>query len=151
MSALNAAVLLERYAERLNAHASLQMMGVRVEFPDANRLTIEVAHVPLAMRGGLGDDNIVNGGVLSGLCDLAIGCTGALVDPESRSATVQLSIRFEKPLRGERILGQARVDRATQRLIFASAELSDAEGQVCVRCQGLVSLIKSPAAPAPEP
>jgi acyl-coenzyme A thioesterase PaaI-like protein len=54
---------------------------------------------------------------------------------------VQLNIRFERALRGTAVYGQARVDRATQRLIFASAEISDEQGQVCVRCQGIATLI----------
>lgn len=136
---------LENYAKHWNAHPSLQFMGVRIWFPDTARVRLEVKHVPDGMRGGLGDDAIVNGGILSALCDLAIGCTAGLVDPARRSATVQLSIRFERPLAGERIQGEARVDRATRRLIFASAELSDPNGEVCVRCQGLVSLLEGGA------
>ncbi|HKO91834.1 MAG TPA: PaaI family thioesterase [Polyangiaceae bacterium] len=135
---------LERYAERCNAHPSLGAFGVKVSFPDAERVCIVVDLVPLSMRGGLGDDAVVNGGVLSALCDLLIGCTCALVDPAARSATVQLSLRFERPLRGERIVGEARVDRATGRLVFASAEIGDGSGPACVRCQGIATLLASP-------
>jgi uncharacterized protein (TIGR00369 family) len=94
------------------------------------------------MRGGIGDDSVVNGGVLSALCDLVIGSTAGLVDPGARSATVQLSIRFERPLRGARIVGEARVDHSTGRTIFSSGELSDDQGRVCVRCQGLATLLR---------
>jgi acyl-coenzyme A thioesterase PaaI-like protein len=137
---------LSRYAELWNAHPSLQYFGAKIAFPDATRVTVAVDHVPLAMRGGLGDDSVVNGGILSALCDLIIGCTAGLVDPTSRSATVQLSIRLEQPLLGERILGEARVDRSTGRLIFSTAELSDETGKVCVRCQGIVTRIRAPGA-----
>jgi uncharacterized protein (TIGR00369 family) len=138
--------LLAKYAELLNAHPSLTSYGVRVSFPDEHRLRIEVSHVPTSMRGGMGDDAVVNGGVLSALCDLMIGSTAGLVDPTTRSATVQLSIRFERPLRGPRIQGEARVDHSTGRTIFASGELSDDQGRVCVRCQGLATLLR-PSAP----
>jgi uncharacterized protein (TIGR00369 family) len=134
---------LEQYALLCNAHPSLSSFGVKVHFPDLTRLRLRVDSVPSWMRGGLGDDAIVNGGVLSALCDVLIGCTCGLVNPTSRSATVQLAIRFERPLRGDLIQGEARVDRATQRLIFASAEISDSSGEVCVRCQGLASLLSS--------
>ena len=137
------------YAKRWNEHPSLRAFGVKLEFPDTTRLRLEVAHVPPNMRGGLGDDAVVNGGVLSALCDLAIGCTAGLIDPESSSATVQLSIRFEQPLRGERILAEARVDRATRRMIFSSAEISDAAGRVSVRCQGILTLLSKGAAGPP--
>src|SRR6185436_9046776 len=132
---------LDQYAALCNAHPSLTSFGVKVHFPDPTRLRLRVESVPLAMRGGLGDDTVVNGGVLSALCDALIGCTCGLLDPSSRSATVQLAIRFERPLRGEVIEGEARIDRAAKRLVFASAEISDADGEVCVRCQGIASLL----------
>ena len=133
--------ILEQCALRFNAHPSLGAFGVKLSFPDAARVSILVDSVPLSMRGGLGDDAVVNGGVLSALCDLLIGSTCVLVDPVSRSATVQLSIRFERPLRGQRIVGEARVDRATGRLVFASAEIGDGSGPACVRCQGIATLL----------
>jgi uncharacterized protein (TIGR00369 family) len=134
---------LAQYAQRLSSHPSLAAFGVRLSFPDAARVRIDVDQIPLSMRGGMMDDSVVNGGALSALCDLLIGSTAALVDDGSRSATVQLSIRFERPLRGDRLTGEARVDHATGRTIFASAEISDAQGQVCVRCQGLGTLVGS--------
>jgi acyl-coenzyme A thioesterase PaaI-like protein len=111
-------------------------------------LQIRVDSIPSAMRGGLGDQAIVNGGVLSALCDVLIGCSCGLVDPTSRSGTVQLSIRFERPLRGALILGEARLDRATKRLVFASGQLSDEQGEVCVRVQGIATLIAERDRPA---
>jgi acyl-coenzyme A thioesterase PaaI-like protein len=136
---------LARYAEDWNRHPSLQYFGARVAFPDTSRVTVLVHPVPISMRGGFGDDRVVNGGILSALCDLLIGCTTGLVDPEGRAATVQLSIRLEQPLLGERIVGEARVDRSTGRLIFATAELSDEAGKICVRCQGIVSRMRAGA------
>ena len=134
--------LLARHAERWNTHPSLTAYGVRLSYPDAARVRIEVDQIAPSMRGGLGDDAVVNGGVLSGLCDLIIGSTSGLVDTGVRAATMQLSSRFERPLRGDRIVGEARVDHHTGRTIFASAEISDAAGAVCVRCQGIVALLQ---------
>lgn len=133
---------LAKYAELLNAHPSLAAYGVALSFPDEHRLRIEVKDVSPSMRGGMGDDAVVNGGVLSALCDLMIGSTAGLVDPDVRSATVQLSIRFERPLRGQRIVGEARADHSTGRTVFASGELFDDQGRVCVRCQGLATLLR---------
>jgi acyl-coenzyme A thioesterase PaaI-like protein len=134
---------LAQYAQRWNAHPSLAAFGVQVAFPDANRVQVEVNQISASMRGGLGDDTVVNGAALSAMCDLLIGSTAALVDAAGPAGTLQLSIRFERALRGQRITGVGRIDRATARTIFASAELSDEQGQVCVRCQGLVALLRS--------
>jgi uncharacterized protein (TIGR00369 family) len=139
------AITLERLAEhaqRMSIHPSLQAFGVKLSYPDTTRVRIDIDAIPLSMRGGIGDDAIVNGGALSALCDLLIGSTWALADDTARSATVQLSIRFERPLRGDSIRGEARVDHHTRRTVFASAEIYDASGQVCVRCQGLVALLR---------
>lgn len=132
---------LDRYAERCNEHPSLQTLGVTVSFPELTLLQLTMPVVPPPLRGGMGDMAVVNGGVLSALCDVLIGCSCGMVDTVSRSATVQLDIRFERALRGASIHGTARVDRATQRLIFASAEIRDEQGKVCVRCQGIATLV----------
>jgi len=130
---------LASYAERVNSHPSLQHFGAKVAFPDESRVTVLVEPVPITLRGGFGDDRVVNGGVLSALCDLLIGCTAGLIDPNGRAATVQLSIRLEQPLLGGRIVGEGRVDRSTGRLVFSSAEIRDENDKICARCQGMVS------------
>lgn len=132
---------LRLHAQRWNAHPSLRALGAELSYPDGAAVRIEVNQIAAPLRGGLGDDTVVNGGALSALCDLIIGSTSALVDATTRSATVQLSIRFEQPLRGDRIIGLARVDHHTGRTLFASAELSDERGKICVRCQGIVTLL----------
>jgi uncharacterized protein (TIGR00369 family) len=137
----DAAARLARHAQRWNDHASLRALGARLSFPGGSGVRIEVNAISAALRGGIGDDAVVNGGALSALCDLIIGSSSALVDLMVSSATVQLSIRFERPLRGERIIGVARVDHHTGRTLFASAEISDDQGRVCVRCQGIVALL----------
>jgi acyl-coenzyme A thioesterase PaaI-like protein len=131
---------LAEQAQRWNAHASLRALGAELSYPNGSAVRIEVNQISPALRGGLGDDAVVNGGALSAVCDLIIGSTSALVEMSS-SATVQLSIRFERPLRGERIVGEARVDHHTGRTLFASAEIRDELGNVCVRCQGIVALL----------
>jgi len=132
---------LTRYAKLWNEHPSLRAFGAVLSFPNGTAVRIEVNQIAAPLRGGIGDDSVVNGGALSALCDLIIGSTAALVDTSTRSPTVQLSIRFERPLRGERIVGAARVDHHTGRTVFASAEIHDEHGAVCVRCQGMVALL----------
>lgn len=139
---------LAQRARAMNDHPSLRGFGIRLSYPDLARVRIDIDAIPAFMRGGIGDDAIVNGAALSALCDLLIGGAGALVDATANTATVQLSIRFERPLRGERISGEARVDHATARTVFASAELYDEGGGVCVRCQGLATLFPSRATTA---
>jgi uncharacterized protein (TIGR00369 family) len=82
----------------------------------------------------------VNGGVLAGLFDLAIGCTPALVDPTKRTATMQLSISFEKPVFGDSLRVESRVNSVGKSILFASAKIFDSKGNECARCQGVVRI-----------
>ena len=97
-------------------------------------------------RGGLGT-SAVNGGVLAAMFDFVIGTTPALIDPSKRTATMQLSITFERPVTGDWFIAEGRVDRAGAATIFSSAVIKDTQGVVCSRCTGLVRLSKQAWSP----
>jgi acyl-coenzyme A thioesterase PaaI-like protein len=121
-----------------NQSAILRHQGMRVSF-EPDRVVVELPEVRAEHRGGLGTA-AVNGLVLAGLFDLAVGSTVVLLDPRRRSATVQLSMSFERAVFGASARCEARIDRAGQRTLFASARILDAEGQVCARCQAVVAV-----------
>jgi acyl-coenzyme A thioesterase PaaI-like protein len=133
---------LARYAEQFNQSQSLKYFGVTVGFPSLEEVRI-VLQVRPEHRGGLGTD-AVNGGVLAAMFDLAIGCTPALLDPTRRTATMQLSMSFERPVSGSVLHVRARIDTAGTAVLFASAVLYDEKDQPCARCQGVVRLSKQP-------
>ncbi|MGZ3458255.1 MAG: PaaI family thioesterase [Archangium sp.] len=130
---------LDRYAEQFNQSQTMKYFGVRLSFPQGEKVVITLPEVRPEHRGGLGT-SAVNGGIISALFDYAIGCTPALVDPTRRAATMQLSISFERPLRGNALRAEATLDTANISTLFASARMYDAAGQVCARCQGVVKL-----------
>lgn len=134
---------LKRYSEQFNQSATLSHFGVQVTFPDADTVECVIAQIKPEQRGGLGADAI-NGGVLAAMFDLAIGCTPALVDPTRRSATVQLSINFMRAVRGNRLVARAKIDRAGDVLLFASAQILDEKGTVCATCTGMSRLSDLP-------
>ncbi|MGZ6059645.1 MAG: PaaI family thioesterase [Myxococcaceae bacterium] len=121
-----------------NQSEILRHQGMRVSF-EPDRVVVELPEVRAEHRGGLGTA-AVNGLVLAGLFDLAVGSTVVLLDPRRRSATVQLSMSFERAVFGASARCEARIDRAGQRTLFASARILDAEGQVCARCQAVVAV-----------
>lgn len=133
---------LKQYAEGFNASETLKFFGVRIEFPDTEHVRAVIDPVLDGHRGGLGSQAL-NGGVLAGLFDLTIGVCAALVDPAKKSATIQLAVQFERPVVGERISAEARIDRAGGTNIFASAQVFDEAGQVCARAQGIVRISRS--------
>ena len=128
---------LARYAELFNQSLTLKYFGAQVSFPEGERVEIRVDQIKPEQRGGLGT-SAVNGGVLAALFDFAIGVTPALIDPTRRSATMQLSMMFERPVQGNSLRVEARVNSAARSVLFATAILRDSQGIECARCQGLV-------------
>lgn len=130
---------LDRYAEQFNQSQTMRLLGLRLSFPQGEKVVITLPEVRPEHRGGLGTAAI-NGGIISAMFDYAIGCTPALVDPTRRCATMQLSVSFERPLRGSTIRAEATIDNVGTSTLFASARMYDDKGQVCARCQGVVKI-----------
>jgi len=128
---------LARYAQEFNKSKTLAHFGVQVSFPEGKRVEVTMPQILPEHRGGLGTD-AVNGGVLAAIFDLAIGCTPALLDPTRRTATMQLSMSFERPVRGETFKAIGEIDSAGDAVLFASARIIDGHGKECARCQGVV-------------
>jgi len=129
---------LNAVAELWNRSEVLRHQGMRVAF-EPDRVVVELPEVRPEHLGGLGT-SAVNGLVLAGLFDLALGSTVVLLDPRRRSATMQLSMSFERAVFGRSARCEAWIDRAGQRTIFSSARILDEQGQVCARCQAVVSV-----------
>lgn len=130
---------LDRFAELFNRSQTLQFFGASISFPGGEKVLVALPSIRPEQRGGMGS-NAVNGGILAALFDLAIGCTPALVDPSRRAATVQLSMSFERPVRGDSLRAEAVLDTVGSSTLFASARIYDAQDQVCARCQGVVQI-----------
>ena len=122
-----------------NASPPMQRFGARLEFERVDRVRAVIDPVEPYHRGGMGTD-AVNGVILAGLFDLAIGTVGWLTRPDTRSATVPLAMTFLKPTRGDRVTVEAGLLRAGTNLTFASAEIFDGNDQVTARCDGTVAV-----------
>ena len=125
--------------EMWNASPSMKHFGAQLAFERVDRVRAVIDPVQIVHRGGFGTD-AVNGVVLAGLFDLVIGTVGWLTRPETRSATVNLSMSFFRPTRGDRLVAEARLVRAGLNLVFAAAEIFDAEGRVTARCDGTCAI-----------
>jgi acyl-coenzyme A thioesterase PaaI-like protein len=130
---------LRALAATWNDSPPMRRLGARLEFERVDRVRAVVDPVMPYHRGGMGTDAI-NGPVLAGLFDLAIGTVGWLTRPDTRSATVSLSMTFFRPTRGNRVVVEARLLRAGTNLTFACAEALDERGEVTARCDGTVAV-----------
>jgi acyl-coenzyme A thioesterase PaaI-like protein len=130
---------LRALADVWNQGPPMKHFGARLEFTRVDRVRAVVDPVLPFHRGGMGTE-AVNGVVLAGLFDLVIGTVGWLTRPETRSATVSLSMTFFKATRGERVVAEARLVRAVMNLVFAAAEIFDSAGEVTARCDGTCAI-----------
>ena len=130
---------LKALADLWNGSPPMKQLGARLEFERVDRVRAVLDPVMPYHRGGMGTD-AVNGPVLAGLFDLVIGTVGWLTRPDTRSATVSLSMTFLRPTRGGRVTVEARLLRSGTNLTFAAAEIFDAEGRVTARCDGTVAV-----------
>jgi uncharacterized protein (TIGR00369 family) len=135
---------LNRYAEEFTASRTLKTFGARVSFPTQDLVRVEVDEARPEFLGGLGSAENINGGMISAMFDLIVGCTGALVDPTRRAATMQLSMTFERPVMGRRVRAEATVTNAGTRAVFSEARIYDGEGNLCARCNGVLRLSTQP-------
>ena len=132
---------LQALADVWNSSPPMRHLGARLEFDRVDRVRAVIDPVKPYHRGGMGTD-AVNGPVLAGLFDLAIGTVGWLTRPDSRSATVTLAMTFLRPTRGNRVVVEARLLRAGTNLTFAAAEVFDERGEVTARCDGSVTVAR---------
>src|SRR5688572_23734721 len=120
-------VALNALGDAWNASPPMKRLGARLEFRRLDRVRAVIDPVEIYHRGGMGTD-AVNGVILAGLFDLAIG------------TVVWLSMTFLKPTRGDRVTVEAGLLRAGTNLTFASAEIFDGNDKVTARCDGTVAV-----------
>ena len=131
-------------AQRWSTHPGMQHMGAQADFSDPATVRVFIDPVLPVHRGGLGTE-AVNGAVISGLFDVAIGIVGHFQTLGKRAGTAQLNINFLRPLAGTRVEVLARLVRSGTNLVFAEAEARNQEGTVCARASGIVAVSGSTA------
>ena len=130
---------LEAFEVKWNAHPGMRHMGAQLDLSTPGIVRTVVDPILPEHRGGLGTD-AVNGAVIAGLFDLVIGLSGYLQTVGHRAGVAQLSIQFLRPVLGDRFEVIGRPVRAGKTLVFATAELRDAQGVPCARCDGIVAV-----------
>ena len=121
----------EQFAARMNGLASMQMMGARLDLADPAVVRIGLAEVGEQHLGGLGT-RAINGAVIAGLFDLALGVAG----------TVELSIKLMRPAFEAPIEVLSVALKRSPHLAFTEAELY-AEGRLCAVASGIVAVASS--------
>ena len=80
--------------------------------------------------------NRVHGGISSAILDELIGRCLQIGDPNNWAVTVELNVKFLKPLPYEKQLKAiARIDKDTRLLAFGSGEIFNEKGEIAVSAQ----------------
>lgn len=133
--------------ERWNQLLPMQHLGARADFSDPEAVRVVVDPVRDFHRGGLGT-SAVNGAVIAGLCDAAVGMVGHVHSRGRWGGTAQLNVMFLRPVVGNRVTAVGRLARAGANLIFVAVEVEDEHGVVCARCDGILAVSPLPASEA---
>lgn len=131
---------LQRFADSFNKSPILDLFGIQLGFPDLSTARAVIDSPKKGHKGGRGEGAAFNGGILAALYDLVVGCAAATVSPQRQTATIQLSMNFEKAVVGDVVVAEASVTRAGNTLVFVAARILDGEGEVCSHGQGVVRM-----------
>jgi uncharacterized protein (TIGR00369 family) len=129
------------FENQWNSSKAIQHLGISIALGDDDLVRVKLDPVLEYHRGGLGTA-AVNGVVMSGLCDLAVGIVGVLNGGGERVGTASLGIQFVRPLNGNKAIAEGRLVRAGSTMIFARVEIKDEKGVVCVTCDGIVGVTR---------
>ena len=121
----------------------MRYMGCRLDLSDGRVIAVHLPKVEPHHQGGLGTD-AVNGAVLAGFFDVALGVAGVLQFPGRQSGTVELSIKFMRPTVGDSLIAYAVALKRSENLAFVESELYSAN-RLCAVATGMVSTTTSSA------
>ncbi len=125
------------FEKRFNDIPAMRHMGARLDLSTPPRVCVHLVEVQAHHRGGMGTE-AVNGAVLSGLADCALGVAGVLQFHAERAGTVEMSIKFLRATLGQSVTAHAVALKRSDSVVFAEAELYSG-GRLCALASGMVS------------
>lgn len=132
-----------RWQEGFNALAGMEVMGATLDLSDECLVRVHLPEVGPHHQGGMGS-SAVNGAVIAGLFDAALGVAGVIQFPGKRAGTVELSVKFLRPTRGQSVDAWAVALKRAEGLAFVEGELY-AHGRLCAVATGIVSTARGVA------
>ncbi len=126
-----------RWQDEFNAHQGMQYIGCRLDLADPRVVRVHLPEIQPHHLGGLGTD-AVNGAVLAGFFDIALGVAGVLQFPGQRAGTVDLSIKFMRPTLGNSVTAYAVALKRSENITFVESELYSGN-RLCAIASGMVS------------
>ena len=126
------------WAEQFNRLPGVSRFGLAIDLSDTLLVRVTLAAIEEHHMGGL-RSRAVNGGVLAGLFDCALGVAGTLQFDPRRSGTCQLSMQFMRAVLDAPLEAFSACIKRTDNLAFAESALYS-NGRLCATATGMVAV-----------
>ena len=124
---------------KFRAHNFQSLIGIEIDSIENGRaqIAINVEEKHLQQQG------VVHGGVIATLVDtaVAIAIIGAS-EPGARFTTVELKVNYLSPIRGGRVVADARLLRNGRQIVVAECDVVTSEGRLAAK--GLLTYMRLP-------
>lgn len=133
---------IDKFHERTSI---VSLMGMFVDISDDRVVRVNLPKIEPMHCGGMGvhrdgtGGGSVNGLVVTGMLECAIGVAGVLQFPDQRAGVVQLSVDLLSAAYGSSIFAEAFVVRRARHLCFCEARLYNAHKKLCAMASGIVA------------
>jgi uncharacterized protein (TIGR00369 family) len=121
-----------------NRSQQLKHIDARIDLSNAEEPVAIIDEVTEVHKGGIGSD-AVNGGVIAGLADLALGLLGLMHYKDGMTATAQITVHYLKPFRTKSIRAKATCQKVVGNRIFGTVELMNDKDEVCAIAYGALA------------
>lgn len=133
----------QAWADQFNAMPAMGAMDAMLDLSDPVLVRVHLSEVRPHHQGGMGSA-AVNGAVIAGLFDAALGVAGVIQFPGRRAGTVELSVKFMRPTRGRSVDAYAITLKRAEGLAFMEGELWSGQ-KLCAVATGIVSTARGVA------
>ena len=131
------------WQDNFNRIPAMRFLGCQLDLSHGRVVQVHLPEVREHHQGGMGTE-AVNGAVIAGLCDCALGVSGVLQLPGKRAGTVELDIKFMRPTVGRSVIAYAVALKKGGSVVFAESELY-CRGRLCAIATGMVSTASNEA------
>jgi uncharacterized protein (TIGR00369 family) len=121
-----------------NRSPQLKYVGARIDLTHPETPEAIIDEITDQHKGGIGSE-AVNGGVIAGLADLALGLLGLQHYQDGMTATAQLTVHYLKPFRTKSIRAKAITQKVVGNRIFGTVELFNDKNDVCAIAYGALA------------
>lgn len=130
-----------RIEEKLNKLPIFKTFGAVIEIQESGIASVSIENIQDIHTGGF-QSTAINGMVLMGLLDSAICAAALSYFDGARCATVEISVKFLKPVIGENIKALGEVISRSSDIYFCKSSIVDPTGRIRALATGIVKSVQ---------